>query len=143
MRYSFGGTLTQISNELGIPYKSLWRIIRQYENNPKLYLANIMNNRPQPTELTKISESISMFIDSRDIPFTTREIQNFFQVKIGISLKRQQIVQHLRKELKMSYRRVNSRPKIKDKHHKLMLESLFAVEVSSILSREIVIVSID
>ena len=106
-------------------------------------MANITNNRPQPAELTKISESISMFIDSWDTPFTTREIQNFVQVKIGISFKWQQIVQHLRKYFKMSSRRVNSRPTIKDKHHILMLQSLFAVEVSSILSHRIVIVSID
>ena len=109
MRHTFGVTLTQIPGKLGIPYKILWRIIKQYENNPIIYLVNIMNNRPQHTELMKISESICILIDTMDTLFMARQIKNFVQVKIDISLKREQIIQHLRKELKMPYRRVNSK----------------------------------
>ena len=38
------------------------------------YLAQIMNKRPQPTEFTKIIETINMFINSDDTPFMKREI---------------------------------------------------------------------
>ena len=107
MRHTFGVTLTQIPSKLGIPYKPLKRIIQQYEKNPKLYLVNIMNNRPQPTEFIKISESICILIDTMDTLFTARQIQNFVQVNIDISLKREQIILQLLKELKMAYRWIN------------------------------------
>ena len=72
----------------------------------------------------------------------TKEIQSFVNAEIGVSLKQQQIVEHLRKKLNMKYRRVNSRSVMPYSHHKLMLRSFFA-ELSNILSNEIVIVSID
>ena len=102
-----------------------------------------MNRRPQPTKYTKIIETISMLINSRDTPFMTREIQSFVNAEIGVSLKHKQIVEHLCKNLNMKYRRVNSRSVMPDSHHKLMLRSLYVVELSNILSNEIVIISID
>ena len=51
------------SNELGIPFKSLWRIFLHYEEEPRIYLAQIINRRPQSTKLTKIIETISMLIN--------------------------------------------------------------------------------
>ena len=66
-----------------------------------------MNRRPQPTKLTKIIETISMLINSRDTSFMTREIKSFVNAEIGVSLKQQQIVEHLRKNLNMACRRVN------------------------------------
>ena len=95
------------SNELGIHFKSLWRIFQHYEKEPRIYLAQIMNRRPQPTKLTNIIETISMLINSMDTPFMTREIKSFVNSEIGISLKQQQIVEYLRKNLNMTYRRVN------------------------------------
>ena len=131
------------SNELGIPYKSIWRIFQHYEKEPRIYLAQIMNRRPQLTKFTNNIETISIFINSRDTPFMIREIQSFVNAEIGVSLKQQQIVEYLRKNLNMTYRRVNSRSVMPDNHHKLMLLSLFVFELSNILRAEIVIVSID
>ena len=102
-----------------------------------------MNRRQQPIESMKIIETIGMFINSLGSPFTIGEIQSFVNCKIGISLKQQQIAEHLHKILKMSYRRVNSRLTILDIHNKLMLRSFFVVEFSNILSCEIMMVSID
>ena len=102
-----------------------------------------MNRRPQLTKFTNNIETISIFINSRDTPFMTREIQSFVNAEIGVSLKQQQIVEYLRKNLNMTYRRVNSRSVMPDNHHKLMLLSLFVFELSNILWTEIVIVSID
>ena len=87
--------------------------------------------------------AIGMLINSRNTSYKTREIQNFVDFEIGVSLKQKQIVEHLSKNLKMTYRRVKSRLAILDSHHKLMPQSLFIVEFSNILRNEITIVSID
>ena len=84
-----------------------------------------------------------MFINSLDTPFMTKEIQSFVNAEIGVSLKHKQIVEHLCKNLNMTYRRVNSRSVMPDSHHKLMLRSLYVVELSNILCNEIMIISID
>ena len=57
------------SNELGIRYKSLWRIFQYYVKEPRIYLAQIINRRSQPTKFTKIIETIRMFINSRDTTY--------------------------------------------------------------------------
>ena len=74
------------SNELGIPNKSLWRIFQYYEKESRIYLAQIMNRIPQPTKFTKIIETISMLINSRDTTFMIREIQSFVNAEINVSL---------------------------------------------------------
>ena len=53
--------------------------VRERDQN---IIAQIMNRRPQPTEFTIIIETIRMFINSRDTPFTIREIQSFLMLKL-------------------------------------------------------------
>ena len=58
-------------------------------------------------------------------------------------LNQQQIIEHLQKKLKMPYRKINSRIKILNNHHKFILLSIFIVELSKIFSCEIMMISID
>ena len=134
---------SDISKMLTISYSSVYRILKEYQRDPKLF-SNMFSSKvfDLNTE-SRIKEKLIEFINNKNTPFTTADNKHFASHELGVEVNASDILKLMKTKLDLSFKRVSSRPVATNKDPIDLLKKVFCLEYGNLVEPESVIVNID
>ena len=143
MFYKYKISRREISQQLLIPYSTVCRQIRNFNDSPQ-FISSLFNQKGVKLEnWPKAQKEAMKYIRQQSSTFSSANISNYIESKLGIKLWRQSIIEFLKGRLKMKYRRVSARPICKDSRIVKLMQIIFWLEYSNILTPHMVVVNND
>ena len=136
-------SINQISNTLFIPYSTVSRVIREFNDNPK-----ISNNRfearvMKACESKVIKLAIENYVQNSCNVFNSNDIARYIQQVFNVTLQKRSIIKFLKEDMNMSYRRASSRPLQANSCSNQVFKLLFCIEFANNVDSFDVLVNID
>ena len=134
---------SKISENLCIPYSTVNSVIRNFENDPSRAKYWFSSTFATISKSKLIRNTINKFIQSYDKPFTSNQIIRYIKELTGADISRLELISYMKNFLKMSYKRVSSRPIQANSKRNMLLKSIFLLEFANIVNKQFIFVNID
>ena len=138
-----GCSYAQIAAQLDLPYTTVRALIIEFHADPSNFIEEAFHRVPFSQNSYMTQSLIKHWWMQQDRPFTASDVAREMEVKYGIHLKKANLIQIMKKGLGLSYKRVNSRPVIKNMFFIRLMKSIFVVELANMLKADTLMVSID
>ena len=86
---------------------------------------------------------MSNYIENEQGVYTSKEVQMYLKSEYELNLSSSSIIQHMKSNHNLSFKRVSFRPVFTDFDHIQRLKLLFAVEFSNLVDNTRILVNID
>ena len=107
-------TRAAIAHQLFIPYSTVWRIVRENEIKPEAQ-SNLTNDSWLNLRIDSIAKyHAAEFIKSSTSPFTSINVQSYLFQILKRKYSQRRIIEFMKLELGLSYKKISSRPVLKD-----------------------------
>ena len=141
--YQKNQSRSKIWDDLFVPYSTVWRVINEFKANSN-YSTNSFNQSQSSTILDVVlKDKIKKFIDSTETTLTTKDIEHFLKEELNAKVKPRDILRFIKTELRLSYKRISSRPVLPEPARVRVLRKIFAIEFANIIDSTQTIVNID
>ena len=134
---------SRISETLCIPYSTVNSVIRNFENDPAATKGWFSSGFATISKSKSIRNVVNKFIQSHNKPFTSNQITRYVKELTGAEISRSEVIDYMKKNLKMSFKRVSSRPIKANSNRNMLLKSVFLLEFANIVNQEYIFVNVD
>ena len=136
-------TKSEISKYLLIPYSTVSRTICESQID---YLSKIQFyewEQMREAINKRTTKHIQKYIEAQRSTFNSKDICEYIKMEYDVLLPKRIIIDYLKKNLNLSFKRVSLRPVLKDFSKIDALKWLFAVEITNIIDNSKILVNID
>ena len=126
-----------------IPYSAVWRLIWNFRTNDRFVSGIFQQKQVDILSSYQTQLSLSKYIRDQRSTFNSMSIKKYIEASTGINMSRSSISKFMKQRLKMSFKRVSSRPMFKDPWLMKFMKLVFWIEYSNILNDDTILINID
>ena len=141
MFYKMKATKSSISNELFIPYSTISRIINESKKDYKANIDSLEIEWEKKRQAKTYSKYASNYIENEKDAFFSKDVQMYLKSEYELNLSSSSIIQHMKSNHNLSFKRVSSRPIFIDFYHIQRLKLLIAVEFSNLVDNSKILIN--
>ena len=143
MHFNEGSSISQISNDLFIPFSSVSRIISEFNTNPKMSSNWFESTTVRVSESKIIKKAIVSYVNKSSNVFNYADIARYIEQTFNVTLQKRSIIIFLKNDMNMSYRKALSRPWKPNSCTSQIFKVLFCIEFANNIDLFHVLVNID
>ena len=134
---------SEIARNLCIPYATICRIIRNWEQSSTSISSLFKFRKVRIQKWRRAQVKTLEFIKFQSGVFNSANIKHYIKTETGVDINQQSITSYLKRILGLSYKRISSRPSGSSISQTTLKRILFWLEFANLIRSEHVIVNID